>query len=541
MTQPATIPLFTAQTKSQPQIRDDILRTLANHLRAIGVATPNTGPGSDYYAIATALANEVAVGIANGVIAVNNLMPDTAGGAFLDRWLAIFGLSRAGATQSAGVISPVFSLVTGYTNVPTGAQLIDSAGLRYQVSVGGLYGPGSAILGQPPALTVPVTSIDAGSGTDHANGDQLTWVTAPTFIGPNASVGTAGGTDGLSGGNNSELGNDEPPRARLISTLQNPPGGGNWSEVNQWIQQSSPNVQAGFCYPALIGPATVFGLAVGAAQVAGPFSSTSKNRTLPAALMSGKVIPYVQGKYSTRAAVIISTPASQPADVALYLAIPSAPTASPAGPGGGWVDGSPWPSTGSLVGAPFVPTVIGVTNSKQFQVLVAPNSGSPVPGVSSIAYLDPTNWTLYTATVVSSSVSGPFSNIYSITIDTPWPGISTNYFVFPQSLQQQNYVSAALQGFANLGPGEWTSNVSVLTRAFRHPSPQLSWPSSLDANFLRVMENAGTEVATAAFLFRSLTTPTVPAVPTITASDPLLLLSAPPNILVPRNIGLYQS
>jgi hypothetical protein len=146
--------------------------------------------------------------------------------------------------------------------------------------------------------------------------------------------------------------------------------------------------------------------------------------------------------------------------------------------------------------------------------------------VSHIAWINPSTWQLNTATVLT--VSGT-SGAYVITIDTPWPGIANGSVVFPQSVQQANYLAAILQAFGNLGPGEWTTNATTLVRAFRHPLPGLAWPYSLDANFLRVMENAGPEVLNAQFLYRSATTPTVPA-----------NVTTPPNVLTPRQLGWYQ-
>lgn len=633
---PATIPLFTAALgKTQPQIRDDILRTLANHLRGLGVANPNVGPTSDYYGIATGVANEICAGIANGIVQSDNQMPDTAGGSYLDRWLAIFGLSRAGATQSSGVVAPTYSITQGYVLVPTGAVLIDAVGLRYQVTAGGSYGPGNPSAGQPANLYVPVQSIDTGSAVDHANGDQLTWVSYVPYVASTVSVGTTGGTDGLSGGNNSEVGQDEPPRARLMARLQNPTGGGNWSDVVGWIFDSSPDVQAGFCYPALLGPATVFGVGVAAAQTAQPLTSTSKNRSLSAALVSGVVAPYVQGKYSTRAAVIVASAVDEPTDVALLISLPAAPTAQPSGPGGGWLDGTPWPSsvggtapcqvTGfvqgpvtasgttpqavTLTGTPVAnPTSIVITisstgargaatfswslngvtqatgvltaatyalgstgltanfptgtytsgdlytSSSVANSFVVNATSAPQAGVSRVAYVSLSNWSLYTATVLAVSGS---SGAYTVTTDTPWPNLSEDCAVmfaatpglgaavFPQSANQANYLAAMLSGFAALGPGEWTTSAQALVRAFRHPVPSLAWPYSLDANFLRTVEDAGTEVLSVSYLYRSATTPTVPGTPatpvTITSVDPLTLTSAAPNILVPRSLAWYAS
>jgi hypothetical protein len=616
--------------KSQPQIRDDILRTLSNALIAQGIPNPNVGPTSDYYGFADGVANEICVGVANGIVQTDNQMPDTSGGTYLDRWLAFFGLKRSGATQSSGVISPVFNLTTGYTNVPTGAILIDSVGLRYQVTVPGQYGPGNPVAGQPARLTVPVMSVDTGSATDHDNGDQLSWVTYVAFVGPDASVGTAGGTDGLSGGNNSEIGQDEPPRQRLFARMQNPPASGNWVDVVRWFTESSPDVQAGFCHPALLGPGTVFFCGVGAQQNAAPFTSSSMSRELTAALVTGTLVPYVQGQYPGRAAVVGASCVDQPNNVSLLMALPAAPTASPSGPGGGWLDGSPWPTSGgsfcqvtgfmqgpftgvgstpqnvtatgtpkinpctvlvtitatgtastatatvslngAVVASGTLPTVAGslaaaanltlvfpagtYTNGDYYTSASVANSfvcnalTPPTPGVSHIAYVSVSDWTLYTATVLSFTGG---AGAYTITTDTPWPNLSADNAlinaggggysaIFPQSTNQTNYLAAALQGFANLGPGEWAYNSQTLVRAFRHPVPSLAWPYSMDANFLRTIENSGTEVLSVQFLFKQFTTPALPnsgAPPTITATDPFLLTSAAPAIFTPRVIAFY--
>jgi len=529
MTQPAQ-PLYTLGSKTQPQIRDDILRTISNHLRGLGITNPNVGPTSDYWGIATGVANEICVGLANNIISVDNNMPDTAGGSYLDRWLNLFNTPRRGATNSAGVVTPSYSLTQGYTNITQGMQLTDAAGLRYAVSVGGQYGPGNPGMGQPANPYVPVLSVDTGAGTDHANGDTLTWVTAPAFCGQQVTVGTTGGTDGLSGGNDSEVGQDEPPRNRFFAKLQNPPASGNWSDVCGWCEDASPDVQAGFCYPALLGPATVFFAVTSAPQTTGTLSSTSKNRDLSASLMNGTVIPFVQGVYPTQALVVGTSVQNQPCDIALLLTLPSAPGATPAGPGGGWVDGSPWPV--SIDGTSAV-SVTDVTSSTVFTVNA---TTPPSAGVSHVAWISHATWSLYTATVLSYTGS---SGAYVLTIDTPMPGIAVGNFLFPQSVQQQNYLAAALAGFAQLGPGEWTSIGSIYTRAFRHPVPAQTWPYSLDARFLRLLEDAGPEVETAQWLYREATTPTVPSSVTVNDANPPALTSDPPSILVPRNIAWY--
>lgn len=507
-----TVSLLTYYQTTPATIKANILRVIKNGLIAQGITNPNVGPNSDYDLVATAISNELAVIQANNVVLADQVMPDTATDSFLDRWLAVLGLGRNPAIGSEGLGTPQYSSTS--TTIPTGAQLTDDAGLRYQVTPGGVYGTAAGLSPQ-----VPIEAIDTGTATNHNNGDTLRWVTAPPFCSPYVTVGIPGGDDGLTGGADSEQGQDEPPRARLLARFANPPGGGNWSQVQEWCVQSSPYVNGACIYPALGGPSTVYAAVFGAPQTIPPFSSTSMSRQLSSTLMSGTVQPYVQGRVPEYAYSSILSTVDQPTDVALILSIPASPAASPPGAGGGWLDGSPWPTTNGGIAACSVTSVLSTT---QFTVnAITP----PQVFVSHIAWINPSNWTLYTALV--TGVSGS-SGAYVITIDTPMPGIASGNFIFPQSQNQATYFTAVLQAFANLGPGEWTTNPLVIGRAFRHPLPSLTLPYSLDANFLKVIENSGNEVSNVQFAYRSSTTPTVPSAITIA-----------PNLLTPRNLAWY--
>lgn len=518
-----TTPLFTYAVKSNVDVRNDILRTIKNGLISIGIPNPNVGPNSDYFLTATALGNEVAVGLANITISVDQNMPDTATGDGLDRWLNILGLSRRPAIGSSGVVT-LSTSITGTTLVVTGSQLIDAVGLRYQVAVGGSYANGAPI---------PVAAIDTGKATNHANGDTLTWVTAPPFAASTVSVGTTGGTDGLTGGFDSEVGIDEPPRARLLSALQNPPKGGNSADVVLFCEQSTPIVQSAWCYPALLGPGTTFAAVAAQPQTTAPLSATSKSRQISATLLTGTIQPFVQGQLPEHVFSVVASVVDQPVDVAIQLSLPSAPTASPPGTGGGWLDGSPWPQS---VGGTAACAVTAVTSSTVFTVNA---TTAPQDGVSHIAWLAPSTgtlpWTLFTAMVVSHSGT---SGAYVITIDTPMPGIANGNYIWPQAAQQLNYVNAMLLAFSLMGPGEWTSNPAVKARAFRHPIPSQQWPYSLGAQQLKLIINSGPEVLDAQYIFRSATTPTVPATVTVDTTTGNLT-SAAVNIFVPRNLGFY--
>jgi hypothetical protein len=519
-------PLYTYFSKTASMCRDDILRTEKNGLIALGVPNPNTGPGSDYYTRATAVGNELAVIHANNVLMADQHMPDTAAGTNLDRWLTLKGLSRRGAIGSYGNTSTQCSAAS--TSVPGTAQLTDGNGAIYQVAAGGTYATGAN-----GYVVIPVFAVTTGAATNHENGDALQWVNAPPSCGQQAVVGLVGYTDGLTGGFDSEIDNDEPPRQRLLEVMANPPRSGNAADVAGWATQSTPQVQAGFVYPALgasLSPGASYVAVCGQATVLGLLSSTSKNRDLPVPMVTGIVAPYIRGNYPENAQLVITTVANQQNDIALLLSLPPAPTAAPPGPGGGWLDGTPWPS--SVGGNACV--VEGVTSATVFLVnALTP----PSPGVSHIAWLSPLDWQLYMAIVLSYTGT---SGAYVITIDTPMIGIAPGGFIFPQSSNQLVYIAATLAAFAGLGPGEWSSSTSVLTRAFRHPRPTTAWPYALDGKFLKQIENSSPEVSGAEFITNFGTTPTVPSAITV---DPTsgLLTSAPPNIWVPNNIGLYAA
>lgn len=490
--------------KTRDEIRDDILRVKRSALIARGVPSPNVSPKSDAYGEAEAIANELVVVESNAVVASDDLMPDTATGPGLDRWLSSVGLSRRPAAGSVGGI--VFD-ATAASLVSLGQQLLDGAGLTYEVTVGGTYSDGDII---------PTAAIDTGAATNHDEGDALRWVgTPPAYAAPTALVAAGG----LTGGTETE--DDETARSRLLGRMQNPPAAGNWQQCVEFAEAASPAVQKGFWYPAAQGPSSTHGAVVGYATAA------NKNRDVAAVTMSSVVVPYVIGLLAEHADATVTTVTNVPTDVSIGLSLPAAPTASPPGPGGGWLDASPWPSVdGSYLYGQLDLTTYPPASTTQFTVIARV---PPTAGVSHVCWVDQATWTLWRTRVVSYTT--PAANHYTVTVDTPLPGITAatgTHFIFPDAANMQAYVDAALAAFANMGPGEKTSNPTALVRAFRHPVPQLGWPYSLDATQLRRISDAGEEVLSASWVYRSTTTPPVPG----TITDP-------PGILVPRAIGVY--
>lgn len=510
-------------TKSWNEVHDDVVRTVRNGMVALGITdNPQLGPGSDEEIWARVVANETQPLYVNAQIMADEQMPDTASindpsppvGAGLTRLMKIKGLAPRGAVPSSGFMTLASSASTNITGrdggVPgSGQQLVDSAGHRFEVTTSGTYANGAPF---------PIIAIDGGDQTNHEAGDLLQWYGTPPFA---ANPRQVVATGGLTGGKNEE--DNENARARLIDREQNPPGSGNWSQFAGWAEESTALVQKAFVYPAVNGPSTVH-VAV---------TSSGASRAVDATVLANIVFPYVIGKVFGGTEVVVTTVTEQDVDVAVGLTLPSSPTAAPAGPGGGWVDGTPWPAISGT--ANTYANVTAVASSLQFTVN-APTA--PIDNVShicmwdgSVVNSDGTLGAIVRAKVISHSGS---SGAYVITIDTPFPNVTssggTGTLIFPDATNMNTYARAFADAMTNMGPGEKTSNTSVLSRGFRHPTPQSAWPSSLNATQLKKVEDTGDEVLDTAWYYRSTTTPTVPG-----------SVSNPPSQLVLRRLGFYPN
>jgi uncharacterized phage protein gp47/JayE len=494
--------------KDATEIRDDILRVIKNGCIARGVANPNVLPDSDFYVLATALGNELAVVGANAIIKADAQMPDTATGDDLARIGNIVSKAKQGAVGSVGSIVIECSAASP---VPTRAELIDSAGLKYEVVTGGSYDDGDS---------VPIKAVDVGAATNHEEGDVLKWSSAPPFCSDQVQVGVGG----LVNGNDEDT--DETFRARVIAPFQVPPGSGNWEHDAEITEQSSGHVQKAFVYPAVEGPATT-DIVVTAAPTA-----TNKSREVDSSVMSGAVVPFVTGALAEHQYITTTTVTDTNADVAFGLILPEAPTANPPGPGGGWTNGTPWPAPDATTA--FRCTVTGVTNTTVFTVDALT---APTIGVTRIAWVSPTTWTLFTALV--TAVSG-ISGAYTITLDKPFTGIATGCYIWPEAANAQAYVDATLAIFALMGPGEKTGNASALIRGFRHPPPSTSWPYSLGGQQLRALVNAGDEVESAEYMHRTDGTSTVTGTGGLLTPQVPAAIADPPLQYIPRHIAFYR-
>jgi uncharacterized phage protein gp47/JayE len=493
----ATLDLQSFQVKSADQIQTDYLNTYREELIKAGITNPNVARGTEIWAKARSIAIQVAISTGNIQVMAAALMADSAQGSDLERVARIFGLTLRPAGGSFGAFGFDLTIGTGVL-VPTGAQLLDVQGQGYQVTVGGTY------LDEQP---IPISALSTGASTNLPAGSVLKWVTPPPFA--SSTVLVVG--SGLTGGVDAET--IEGLRKRLLAYLRDPPGGGNAAQVNAWAEQASTAVQKGFCFGCSDGPSTCHETVVRAP------TSTNKNRDVDATLLTTTIKPYVLGQIPTWVEVTQTTPVNQPVDVSIGLALPA--SAQAGGPGGGWLNATPFP----VVAGSGHADVGTVTDSTHF---VVSSDVAPTAGVTVVAWMDPNTWTLRQATVTAFSSAG--GSLWNLTIDTPFVGVTTGQWIMPAALNLGVYIAALLSFMGEMGPGECTTIPGLLPRALRSPSPLDDYPSSLNATLLRAIEDTGNEVLDTSFLYRSATSPTIAAAP-----------SSPPSIFVPRKLAFYPA
>jgi uncharacterized phage protein gp47/JayE len=493
------------------------LRVRRNGLIQRGVSNPNVTKDSDHYVYATALAHNLAPAFANLIIMSDQQMPDTAEGARLVRWLDIFGLSPLVAVGATGNVILSTSVTT---LVPVDSQLIDDVGQVFRVTVGGNYANGDSIA---------IVGISTGASTKHAEGDVLQWVDQPAFADTQVVVGAGG----LFGG--ADTAGNEGNRDQLYSHLRNPAGGGNWSQIIQWAMRVSPSVQSAFVYPALNGPGTV-GLCL-----LGPFSLDATfgfSREVSETVRT-MVHDYVSAQLDANKHVYLTTQTPKLAEgaitgahISIGLDLPYA--AGAGGLGGGWVDPTPWPVLLGTATRIYVQSVTDTTHitltSNDFGQ--APSAFGLIDGVTQISWFSRAAYMagdacIFTSTVVSHSGT---TGAITVVLDAPFPTIESEDFVFPASENGERYAQLLMTALGTLGPGEWYPNLPLVPQAARQPLiARGQQPSDLAGAMLKPIVDAGDEVEDAGYLYRSDTTPGVPAT-----------LSDSPMVIVPYTFGFYD-
>jgi uncharacterized phage protein gp47/JayE len=170
---------------------------------------------------------------------VKQVLPDTAETEFLDRWAAIFGLSRQPAAYAGGTVT--LTGINGAT-LPAGAVLTRADGAAYVTQAAATIASGVA--------SVAVLARAAGAAGNADAGASLALASAVAGIVGVASVAAPGFIGGA------DLETDTAYRARLLARIQNPPMGGSAADYLAWAL-AQPGVTRAWVYTLARGAGTV--------------------------------------------------------------------------------------------------------------------------------------------------------------------------------------------------------------------------------------------------------------------------------------------
>jgi uncharacterized phage protein gp47/JayE len=478
------------------QILENMLRTYRAAMQEAGVSDPAVGVGSDIFIIASMVANELSIAMNNTVISAEANMPDSATGEDLDRVLATYGLTRRPASTGSGFIELV---TTTATLVPAGTELLSNAGLTYATVTSGTYANGAEL---------EIVSVDAGAAVNLDEGEVLKWRSPPAFAAPKVEVSQA-----VTGAVDAE--SDEVARARLLGRFASPPSMGNWQAVAELAEAQDAAVQKAFVYPAHNGPST---LAV--ALCANP-TETSKSRQLTSTKVT-QISSGILGNMPEYVSITINSVVDVTNNVSFGITIPFPEGAANNGTGGGWLNFNAFPAANGTTHTKCI--VSAVTNSTSFTI-DAPIDLPPTEGITKISWIDRTDYTVKTATILTTSGTGP----YVVTVDAPFTGVAVNDYVFPACKNAQVYLDAVLAQFAKLGPGQVTDQASVLPKAYRRPLTSVAFPNKLDGSMQKAITDSSTEVQSTSYFYRtSSSSPSLPA-----------SVNSGPYIYVPGQISFY--
>jgi len=246
---------------SVEDLRDDALQAYRNLVPGADVS-----PDSEIYAramVAAAVASQVCYGVR---YVEDQVFPDTADSANLERHAAIFEIERLEATTSTGTLelsgTPGTVVAAGLTALHAdGTEFITTSGTTLDAITG---------LG-----TVDLDSVTTGTVANKSAGDDLEVQTPPVGVDATATVAAdcTGGTDEET---------DEALLARLLTRMRAGNAGGTATDYEQWASAVDGVLQAD-CLALRRGPGTV-SVAVYSAGVGGV--RTPANAALRAAVLA---------------------------------------------------------------------------------------------------------------------------------------------------------------------------------------------------------------------------------------------------------------
>lgn len=495
------------QPRNADELKSQFLRDIRLAAIDSGQAEPPTQPGTDWDFLGTAVSNICILGFANLDAADQDRSLLTAQEPALDDIRKAEGLPEVPA---AGATGKLVVTIAGATTITNGLQYLYPNGLRGRVT--------QTYINPADQSEVNVEAIDVGTQTNLEGGEEVTFVSPPVNVASTAkvSIGTP-----LTGGTDKET--PERKRARILNDRRNKPAGGNWAHVRKIALESLGSVQDCYVSCALGGPGSAKVVPVKDFDI----ENNDYSRALPSSGLA-TVRSAIQAQLPGLQEIVVQAAADEPVDVTIRITIPDSSLAG--GNGRGWTDSPVWPilevTDGNLV------LISAVGSASDVITVTAQTATSPVAGQTHISWWSTVDQKFYTAlvTAVAGSVGAWVLTLDRPFVDSNGASAATGEFISPAAQNLEKYGATWVNLFRTLGPGENTADSNRIPRAKRRPFVTVEDPSDLTTSMLGELSKVYPEITNYEYGYRSKSTPTVPA-SVVTA----------PNILTPRNFGIYKT
>jgi hypothetical protein len=180
-------------------------------------------------------------------------------------------------------------------------------------------------------------------------------------------------------------------------------------------------------------------------------------------------------------------------------------------------------------------TVSAVTDSTHITVTsdapgACPDATGVVNSTTKVSWFDPSG---YPGAVIKTSVvanhTGSTGSV-NLTLASPFAGIQVGDYIFPSCERAEEYAQAWLAAVGSMGPGEWTTDATVLADARRQPLATKEAPHTIGLSQRKALEQVGDEVLDVRYHYASSNVTYTPANTKTSA----------PYVLVPgRRLGFY--
>ena len=218
---------------------------------------------------------------------------DTAEGEVLERWAAVWGITRRGASAATGRVR--FSgAVSAVVVIPAGTVLQRADGMEFVTTAAVTLTGGTAV--------APVVARIAGADGNTAGASRLTL--AASIVGVGAEVVVE--PEGLAGG--SDVESDESLLDRLLFRIRKPPQGGAAHDYEAWAREVA-GVTRVWVYPLWMGVGTVGVF----------FVRDGDDDPIPSAAEVAAVQAHIETRRPVTAEVYVLAPTPRPVDVRLRV------------------------------------------------------------------------------------------------------------------------------------------------------------------------------------------------------------------------------